>query len=273
MLTVAAAQIDIAFGNKDTNVATILARLREAAGRGAKLVVFPECAITGYAFESRAAALKVAEPIPGPSTSAIAAECAALGVWAIVGTLEKVGDKLFNSAALIGPKGIASVYRKLHLPCLGVDQVADAGDRALEPVQTPFGRIGMTICYDGSFPETARVLKLRGAQLIALPTNWPEQAQVSIDHQSIVRAFENHVNYIAVNRVGSEGGFKFPGGSKIVDYSGKVLAIAGETPVLLFAELDLPAADLNRVINIPGKYELDRIANRRPDFYGPITSK
>jgi predicted amidohydrolase len=130
----------------------------------------------------------------------------------------------------------------------------------------------MSICYDGSFPETTRVLKLRGAQLVILPTNWPEQAAVSIRHQSIMRAFENHVNYVSVNRVGSEGGFRFPGGSKIVDSMGRVLAEAGETPTMLFADLDLPGADVNRVVNVPGRYELDRIAHRRPDMYGPITS-
>ncbi len=265
-MLVAAWQIDVAFADKAKNLAAIRDHTREAASRGAQLVCFPECALTGYAFETREDALKLAEPIPGPSTEALAA----LGPWIIAGLLERAGDRLYNSAVLVGPRTLA-VYRKLHLPCLGVDRHADPGDLPLAPVETPLGRIGLNICYDGSFPETGRVLKLAGAQLIVLPTNWPEQARLSIEHQSIVRAYENHVNYVAVNRVGSEGGFRFPGGSRIVDCKGRVIAVAGESPVMLHAELDLPGADQNRVVNVPGRYEIDRIAHRRPDMYGPIT--
>src|SRR6185295_1392716 len=105
--------------------------------------------------------------------------------------------------------------RKLHLPFLGCDRFATPGDLPLAVAETRLGRIGLAICYDGSFPETARVLKLNGAQLVALPTNWPEQATVSRQFQSIVRAFENHVNYAACNRIGHEGGFHFPGGSQV----------------------------------------------------------
>jgi predicted amidohydrolase len=165
---------------------------------------------------------------------------------------------------------VALHYRKLHLPFLGCDRFAAPGDLPLAVADTPLGRIGLSICYDGSFPESARVLKLRGAQLIVLPTNWPEAATISRAYQSIVRAFENHVHYAACNRVGSEGGFRFPGDSKIVDCTGRVVAQSGDGEALLLAELDLPAADVNRIVNVPGKYELDRIAHRRPEHYGAI---
>ncbi len=270
MLTVAAAQIDVAFGDKKANLATIRDRMSEAAARGARLVAFPECALTGYAFEDRGAAMQVAEPVPGPAVEVLRGACAEHKLWTIVGLLERDGDRLYNSVVLIGPDGVAARYRKLHLPVLGADRHVDPGNLPLEPAATPLGRIGMSICYDGSFPETGRVLKLRGAQLIVLPTNWPAQAAPSIQHQSIVRAFENHVNYVAVNRIGSEGGFRFPGGSQIVDFTGRVLAQAGDAPQVLIADLDLEGAERNRIVNIPGRYELDRIAHRRPEFYGPI---
>jgi predicted amidohydrolase len=270
---IALAQIDVAFGDVERNLATVKRRTEEAAAKGAQLVVFPECALTGYAFDSLEAARAVAIPAPGPATAELRRTCAATGVHLVVGTLERDGDRVFNTALLIGPDathGLLLKYRKVHLPVLGCDRFATPGDLPFEVAETKLGKIGLAICYDGSFPESARVLKLRGAQLIVLPTNWPEQATVSRQYQSIVRAFENHVNYVACNRVGSEAGFTFPGGSQIVDFTGKVLANAAGGEQILFAELDLPAADKNRIVNVPRLYELDRIAHRRPEFYGPV---
>jgi len=277
-MKIALAQIDVAFGDVDANLLTVEEQTEAAARSGAELVVFPECALTGYAFESEADARRAAVAVPGPEIEFLARLCATMGVHLVVGTIEREATRpserddgrLFNAALLIGPNGIALHYRKLHLPFLGCDRFVAPGDLPLAVAATPLGRIGLSICYDGSFPESARVLKLRGAQLVVLPTNWPEQARVSRRFQSIVRAFENHVNYAACNRVGSEGGFLFPGGSQIVDFNGKVKAQGDGGERTLLAELDLPAADQNRIVNIPGKYELDRIAHRRPDQYGAI---
>jgi predicted amidohydrolase len=216
------------------------------------------------------AARRVAIAAPGPVTAELQKLCVASGVHLVVGTVERAGERVFNTALLIGPDGLLLEYRKLHLPFLGCDRFVAPGDLPLAVAETPLGRIGLSICYDGSFPESARVLKLRGAQLVVLPTNWPAQATVSRTHQSIVRAFENHVNYAACNRVGREGGFEFPGGSQVVDFDGRVVAQGGAREELLFADLDLPAADHNRIVNVPGQYELDRIEHRRPDAYGAI---
>jgi predicted amidohydrolase len=266
----ALAQIDVAYGDVARNVATLTRNTHDAARRGAKLVVFPECALTGYAFDSLDEARRVAVDVPGPVVSELERLCASSGVHMVVGLVERSAERCFNTALLIGPGGVALKYRKLHLPYLGCDRFATPGDLPLGVATTPLGRIGLSICYDGSFPESARVLKLHGAQLIVLATNWPEQATVSREHQSVMRAFENHVNYAACNRVGSEGGFRFSGGSQIVDFTGAVRAQGGESEELLVAELDLPGADQNRVVHVPGKYELDRIAHRRPDHYGAI---
>src|SRR5437660_5949672 len=104
--TVAAVQIDCRLGDKPHNLAHIRARLREAAGAGARLVVFPECALTGYGFESKEEAWPHAQPLPGPATSVLAGDCQTLGVWAAFGLLERTdrGD-LFNACALVGPAG------------------------------------------------------------------------------------------------------------------------------------------------------------------------
>src|SRR5437868_5593877 len=128
---IAGAQMDCQLGAKDRNLQTIRSRLAEAAGRGARLIVFPECALTGYAFESKAEALVQAEPIPGPATTALANDCRVLGVWTIFGLVERdeASDRIFNACVLIGPQGLIAGYRTIHLPFLGLDRFASPGDR------------------------------------------------------------------------------------------------------------------------------------------------
>jgi predicted amidohydrolase len=248
---IAAVQMDCAFADKDKNVERVIAGLREAAANGARLVIFPECALTGYCFESKAEALPLAEPIPGPSLSRIAFECADVDAWAIVGSLEQSGDKLFNVATLIGPNGIAANYRKIHLPFLGVDRFTTPGDQPFAVHEIPLAgksapggggdvmRVGMNICYDGSFPEAARCLMLLGADLIVLPTNWPTGAISTAKTLIPARALENHLYYAAVNRVGSERGFRFIGMSRILNCVGEFLAVSeNDEPVILYADID-----------------------------------
>jgi len=271
MLRVACVQTDPKLGDLAQNLNRILRGIREA---NADLVVFPECALSGYGFDSREAGLRAAEPLPGPGSKEIQTACRETGAWVVFGLLERAGKRgLFNSAALVGPKGVAGVYRKAHLPYLGIDRFTDKGDVGFPVFDTPVGRIGLLICYDGSFPEAPRVLKLAGAQLICLPTNWPEAAEVSACHSPMVRAQENHVNFVTCNRVGQEAGFTFRGESKICDHSGRVLASAGREEQTISAELDLASADRNRVVYSEGRYELDRIAHRRPEFYAPLARR
>jgi predicted amidohydrolase len=270
--TIAAVQTDVRLGDRAHNLATVRAKLRTAAGRGAKLVVFPECALPGYCFTSRDEALAAAEPLPGPATAALADDCRALGVWAVVGLLERDGDKLYNAAALVGPGGSAAGYRKAHLPCLGVDRFTDRGDRPFAVHDLGGLRVGLTICYDSSFPEPSRVLALAGADLIVLPTNWPPEAERTARLLVPARALENRVYYAAVNRVGEERGFRFIGLSRIADVTGDLLAAsesADET--ILYAEIDPERARRKRIVNIPGEYEVDRVHDRRPELYRPIT--
>ncbi|MBI3759424.1 MAG: carbon-nitrogen hydrolase family protein, partial [Deltaproteobacteria bacterium] len=255
------------------NLDAIRARLREAAGNGAQLVIFPECVLPGYCFESVDEALPRAEPIPGPSTQAVAADCKKLGVFAVVGLLERSGASLFNACTLIGPTGIIANYRKIHLPFLGVDRFTTPGDQPFAVHDLGGLKVGMNICYDGSFPESARCLMLLGADLIVLPTNWPTGAIGTAKTLIPARALENHVYYAAVNRIGTERGFRFIGMSRILGCTGEFLAVSdNDEPTILYADIDPDKARDKHLVNVPGKYELHRLRDRRPAMYGPITA-
>ena len=270
-IRVAGAQIEPRLGDVAANRALILARLGQAAEAGARLVVFPECALTGYGFESKSEAWDHAEPIPGPSVVEIADACARLGTHAIVGMLERDGDRLFNAAVLVGPAGLVGSYRKVHLPFLGVDRFADPGDPPFAVHDAGGVRVGMHTCYDGSFCEVGRTLMLLGADLLVLPTNWPTHAECAAEHMMATRAMENVVYAIAVNRVGEERGFRFIGQSSIHDPNGTRLAYAGpDREEMIFADIDPERARRKRQVRVPGKHEIDRVADRRPSFYGEI---
>jgi predicted amidohydrolase len=272
-IRVAAVQMDIQLGQVAANRGAMLGRLGAAATRGARLVVFPECALTGYGFASRAEALSHAEPVPGPTIARFQEECSRHGVHAVFGLLERDGDRLYNACVLVGPQGLVASYRKVHLPHLGVDAFADPGDRPFTVHDAGGLRIGMHICYDGSFPETGRVLSLEGAELLVLPTNWPTHSECAAEHMIPCRAMENTVYMMAVNRVGIESGFRFIGQSAIADPTGAILARAGgESEEILYATVDPALARQKHLVRVPGKHEINRFADRRPQFYGPIVA-
>lgn len=272
---IAGVQMDCQLGAKVQNLAAVRVKLREAAMRGARLVVFPECILTGYCFASKDEAWPHAETVPGPSTQALAADCRELDVWAAIGMLEtRPSDgALFNACALIGPTGVAATYRKIHLPFLGVDRFTTPGDRPFAVHDLGGLRVGMSICYDGSFPEAARCLMLLGADLVILPTNWPTGARSTANVIVPARALENHIFYAAVNRIGVERGFEFIGLSRIHDCNADFLAKSDDAqPCILYADIEPERARRKRIVHIPGEYELDRVAHRRPEMYGVIGS-
>ena len=270
---IAAVQMNCRLADKPFNLDVMRSRLREAAGNGARLVVFPECALTGYCFQSKDEALPLAEPVPGPASRALAEDCRALGVWVIFGLLERPerSNDFFNACALVGPQGAVASYRKIHLPFLGVDRFATQGDRPFAVHDLGGLRVGINICYDGSFPESARVLAVLGADLVVLPTNWPTGARSTACYLVPARALENHIYYAAVNRVGEERGFRFIGQSRLVGCDGELLTPAGsDQEEILYADVDPAVARQKHIIKIPGQYEIDRIADRRPEMYRPL---
>src|SRR5438270_13689380 len=109
-------------GQRDINRKYMVERIAEAAEKGAELVVFPECALSGYVYNSAAEALPAAETVPGETTEQIAGLCREHGVTVVVGLLERDGDTLYNSAFVAGPEGLIANYRKCHLPVLGIDR-------------------------------------------------------------------------------------------------------------------------------------------------------
>jgi 5-aminopentanamidase len=271
---IAGVQMDCLLGNKSANWAEIRRRLHEAAALEARLILFPECALSGYGFASKEQALPHAESIPGPTTRELSEECRKLKIWAAMGMLEheETTGRLFNACALVGPAGEMFSYRKLHLPFLGVDRFVTPGDRPLAVHDLGGLRVGINICYDGSFPEGSRVLALMGADLILLPTNWPTKALCTAQYLSAARALENRVFYMAVNRTGDESGFHFIGQSRIHDCTGDLLAVCDhDRPAILVAEIDPARARQKRIVHVPGEYEIDRVNDRRPEMYGLLT--
>jgi predicted amidohydrolase len=271
-MRVAVAQMEPKLAEKERNLDAALGLLREAAQQGAQLLVLPECAIPGYMYDSAEEALPYAEEIPGPTTEAFERECARLGVHAITGLLERDGDALYNAAILVGPDGLIGSYRKTHLPFLGVDRFVTPGD-SLKVYDTAIGRIGLIICYDLRFPEVTRTLALHGADMVALPTNFPMAARLQCDVIAPARAAENRIYLLVANRVGKERWGEFCGLSQIVDPYGTRLAETDETTeTLLVADVELEKArDKDYVV--PGEYELYLFGHRRPEMYGALVEE
>lgn len=273
-ITAAVAQMDPKLGDKTGNLARIHAMFREMVSKGTQLMVFPECATTGYGFPNLESAYEVAETIPGPTTDSISTMCRDHsmpegGPYAVFGLLERGHNTqtVYNSAVLIGPDGLIGTYRKAHLPFLGVDRFTAPGDTGFRTWDTPIGRIGLLICYDLRFPEAMRALALTGADIIALPTNWPDGSQNAPELVTRTRALENRVFVLACNRCGEESGFWFFGRSQISDPSGKVLVETGAQPSIGYAAFDPRTARAKRIVLRPGEFELDTIGDRRPDLY------
>jgi predicted amidohydrolase len=266
-MKVATVQMDVFYGKVPANMSRVTRHLNTLKSQGVDLAVFPEAALTGYCADSQEEALKLALDYDNPTQlEELKKLCDQLDIGAVVGFAERVGDDLYNSAALFEPGKPPRIYRKTHLPFLGLDRFAKPGNE-LPIWQTRWGKIGILICFDFRYPEAARTLALNGAELICLPTNWPEGAEVSAEHIGIARAAENKVFVVTCNRVGTENGFRFIGKSKIIHATGRVLAAAEAFEVILVAEIDPAEARQKRNVTIPGKYETDIFARRRIDLY------
>jgi predicted amidohydrolase len=279
MTTVSVAQVGSRLGAVSANLAQTQEWIARAADAGAELVVFPEATLSGYVFahadDARAAAVR----IDGAEADQLAGTCARHGIHAVVGMLELdsasagSADRYYVSTALFGPAGLIGRYRKTHLARYGADRYAHPGaDIGAAVFDTQLGRIGLTICYDMRFPETARSLSLAGAQLIAHAVAGPEAAGRSMfDEVTRVRALENMVFIAQANRPDEENGCRFRGRSAIVDPTGQVLARAECDATLLMADVDLQQATDKRIPQ--GDYELRLFEDRRPELYGLLVEE
>ena len=272
-LKIAAVQMEPKILEKDRNLTRCLELIQVTAREGAQLIVFPECALTGYVFTSLEEALPLCEPIPGPSTGIILSLCRELNVYVALGLLEREADKYYNAAVLLGPGGVLAKYQKIHLPYLGVDRFLNHGDLPPTVCQTEIGRIGIGICYDINFPEHARIMALQGADIIVLPTNWPLHREFIPQYIVPARAAENLVFVVAVNRAGEERGTRFIGRSKIAHCFGGI-ALAEGKPYeedILYANIDPTTAREKHLVFTPGEFEVDIFKDRRPELYDVIT--
>ena len=264
-------------------------RIADAARAGANVVVLPELFATPYFCRTEDHdAFDLAEPIPGPTTDAMAKIAKATGTVVVAPLFERRAAGLYhNSLAVLGPSGeILGVYRKMHIPHdPGFEEkfYFTPGDLGFQAVPTPFGRIGTLICWDQWFPEAARATALRGALVLTYPTaiGWhpSEKAQYGAAQRdawmTVQRghAVANGLYVAAINRVGIEGhgdGYgdtlEFWGSSFLADPSGQIMAQAGiDTEEIVTGVID-PAVLENTRRNWPF------FRDRRVDAYAGLTA-
>lgn len=266
MLTVGYLQFAPRFGEKEYNLRQVLTALKQTA---AEIIVLPELPFTGYLFKDRQELFTLAEdPASSPIVEQLIELCKKKRFHIVTGFAEKDGDKIFNSSLLIGHRGIKHIYRKLHL-FNREKNYFDPGDKPLEVARAARVNIGMMICFDWIFPEVARTLVLKGADLICHPSN----LVLNLCQQTMVgRAIENRVYIITANRCGYEkrphGELQFTGQSQIVTPKGEILRKGpektGELYVSQFSEQIARNKNLTPLNHI--------IEDRRPEFYKTIVT-
>jgi predicted amidohydrolase len=265
MYRVAALQMLPVLFDVDANLAKIASLL---SGVCADLIVLPELCTTGYVFGDKAELEAVAEQVPrGKSFVAMAELSRSLEASIVYGCAEKVRDKIFNSSVLINPDGSFFIYRKTHL-FFREKLFFTPGDTGLQVYPAKGGiRIGMMICFDWQFPEAARILALKGAQVICHPSNlvlpWCQQAMLT-------RSLENRVYSITANRIGTETNgentLTFTGQSQIVSTIGDVLSrLSIDSEAVSVVEIDPGLADDKAVTPMNNAF-----SDRRPAFYTDI---
>jgi predicted amidohydrolase len=273
---VACIQMEPVVGDIAGNVARSLELIAAAAARGASLVVLPELANSGYVFKSRKEAFSLAEPVPeGPTTRAWAEAAQRYGLYLVAGIAELAGDRLYNSAVVIGPKGYIGTFRKVHL---WNEELLyfESGDLGFPIFDTAIGRIGVGICYDCWFPETFRLCALQGADIVCVPTNWvpiPGQAEGREAMANILVMAAAHSNSIFIacaDRIGTERGQPFEGQSLIVSCTGWPVAgpASRDREELVYAEIDLGAARTKRNWNAFNQVLRDRRADVYDEMLG-----
>jgi len=286
----------------DTKAATVgrlIGMLREAHGRGARWVTFPELALTTffprYVYDNPDDYdVFFEEGLPSPAMRPLFEEAQKLGVGFYLGYAEKVTGgasvQRFNTSIIVSPKGeILGKYRKIHLPGTK-DPIGDpefehlekryfeVGDLGFPVFRSEVGRIGMCICNDRRWPETFRVMALRGAEIFMLGYNTPTR---NIHHAEPVHlrefhhrlslesaAYQNGAWVMAAGKCGSEDGFTMIGGSSIVAPTGETVtrAVSEEDEVISYnCDLDLGAYIRRSVFNFA--------KHRRIEHYGPITTQ
>jgi len=247
--------------------------VRRCRARGAELVVFPEAALGGYLYEPHVPSSKLTIPPPpqldrdGPEIQRLV-EIAGPTVLC-VGYTE---TGAYSSAVCVSGDGVLGHQRKVHLP--PAERFAFTPGDGFEAFDTPLGRMGMLVCYDKVFPESARQLSLDGAGIIASLAAWPvsrtgraawARKDRQVRHFNLLdqaRALENQVVWVSANQSGTFGRLRFPGLAKVVDPDGRVLASTGLREGAAIARIDAAGAVS------AARDELSHLGDRRPLAYG-----
>ena len=252
------------FGEIEENIARIE---RLVKGTDADLIVLPELCNTGYLFTSRREAEDLAEEVPGGrTTEALLRLAREKNAHLVAGLAERSGSRLYNASVLVGPDGHVATYRKIHL-FFEETLWFDPGDREWEVHDIGIGRVGMMICFDWIFPESARILALRGADLLCHCANI---VMPYCQAAMVTRCLENGVFAVTANRIGTEerGGKKlhFTGKSQITGPDGTILCGAAEAEERVgVVEID-PKRARDKKIN---PYN-DLFRDRRTEHYGEL---
>lgn len=234
---------EIVRGDVDGNLTRIRDAVAAAGARQARLIVLPELATSGYVFPDRSAVLDAAIAADDERWAAVHEVIPADAV-VVVGYAERAGEQLFNTAAVLTRTARLADYRKSHL--WGAETLLfDSGAEAGIVVDAPFGRLGVALCYDNEFPEVPRRLALAGAEVLALPVNWPLVPRPQGEHapeliQAMAAARSSRLPVVIADRWGSEQGVDWTDGTAIIDEQGWIVAfraVMGAT-----AQLSLAAA-------------------------------
>jgi predicted amidohydrolase len=275
---VAVVQFDpqVGLDNLESNALAVRQRLQKAVADGANLIVLPELATTGYCFESRAEAFAHAEPVPnGPTVRGWVTFAGEHRAY-IVGCLpEADGQQLFDTAVLIGPEGYIGKYRKTHL--WNEEKLFfTPGNLGFPVFDTRIGRIGLLVCWDIWFPETARIVSQLGADIICIPTGWVWTPPPLYDasgtcmaaYLTMTAAHANNVFIATADRIGTERGTAFMGNSLIAGTNGWPIGhIAGPTQdTILYADIDVVQARTAPIWNQLNDLQRDR----RTDLYDQL---
>lgn len=250
------------FGQKEANLDRIAGFLD---GTKMDLVVLPELFASGYLFESREELLEAAEGPDGRTFDVLRELSRKTGAAIVAGIAERDGDSCFNSCFVFAAGDVIGGYRKIHL-FDREKELFTPGDRGFTVVAVNGVRLGLMICFDWIFPETARILALMGAQVICHPANL---VLLHCPQAMITRCLENRVFAVTANRVGTEARageeLRFIGTSQVISPSGEVLVRAGEDEVIQIIDVAPTLADDKMVTR-----SNHVITDRRPAFYGKI---
>ena len=259
-------------GDNAANMATAGQAIDEAVALGADLIVLPELCTSGYVFESAAEVAAAALSVDSPVFDEWRVKLRGSGAVLVAGFPLKDNDEIFNAAVMLDESGVLAVYRKVHL---WNDEKSwfVAGIEAPPVVDTRHGRIGILVCYDLEFPEMVRGLLLEGAEVIAIPTNWPlsntpDQERPAELHDAMTSARHSHLILAACDRCGSERGVTFTGGSAIIGADGWIKAERPERDAgVITADVDVATA---RDKTVSARNHI--LDDRRPDVYGQLAA-